>query len=352
MNSSPLYRLGLWCAHRPWRVIVTWLVVLAAGLGIAVAAGGTPVNDYVLPGTESQAGTDLLTEHLPAQSGATALVVVRDRRGPLPATVADAVAKRLSGVAHVSVVSPPRMSADGDTAMYRLVYDVPVTDEAVYGSIEPLQDAVDDASDGLEVAFGGEVPESAVKIGGMGEVIGIVAALVLLVIAFGSLVAAGLPLVVALFGLGLGSAAGLALTAVIDVSPFAPTVATMVGLGVGIDYALLLVTRFAEFRRSGLEIDESAARATATAGRAVVFAGTTVLVSLMGLGLGGLKTFESFGITTAITVTCVAAASLTLVPAFCRLAGDRLLGRRGRRHREASARPSLVQRWAVTVTAR
>ena len=148
--------------------------------------------------------------------------------------------------------------------------------------------------------------------------------------------AAGLPILVALLGLGVGSAGVLLLAAVMDVSTSAPTVATMVSLGVGIDYALLLVTRHVEGLRAGRDVRDAAAHATATAGRSVVFAGGTVLVSLIGLGLAGLQTYATFGIATAIGVVSVMAAALTVVPAVLGLAKTRVLPRKVRRR----ARPS------------
>ncbi len=166
---------------------------------------------------------------------------------------------------------------------------------------------------------------------GTGELAGVIAALVLLVIAFGSIVAAGLPLAVALMGLAVGSAGITLLAATMDVSTSAPTVATMVGLGVGIDYALLLVTRHVEFLGQGLPKQEAAGRAMATAGRSVVFASATVLISLMGLRLGGLPTYSTFGYATAIAVISVMAAAITLVPALCGLAGHRLQPRKVRK---------------------
>ena len=167
-----------------------------------------------------------------------------------------------------------------------------------------------------------------------------IAALVLLVIAFGSVVAAGLPLAVALMGLAVGSAGITLLAATMDVSTAAPTVATMVGLGVGIDYALLLVTRHVEFLGQGLHKREAAGRAMATAGRSVVFASATVLISLMGLRLGGLPSYSTFGYATAIAVVSVMAAAITLVPALCGLAGHRLQPRKVRKGKAASLRRS------------
>jgi putative drug exporter of the RND superfamily len=346
-----LYRVGRVSAQHPWRVVAAWLAAVAGAFALATAIGGEPVNDYRLPDAPSQAGFDLLEEHLPELAGAKASVVVRAGSGELDPAALTRLGAELAGVPHVSSVAAPRLAADGDAALLAVGYDVPVTHEEVMGNPEALEDAVDRASLGdAEVAYGGEVPESALEVGGTGEVAGVVAAFVLLVLTFGSLLAAGLPLVVALLGLGLGSAAGMLLMALTDISGFAPTVATMVGLGVGIDYALLLLTRFVEHRAEGLDPVEAAARANVTAGRAVVFAGTTVLVSLFGLRFGGLPIFESFGTATALTVIAVLAAALTLVPALARLTHRRLDRRTARDPR--GDRPALTSRWVTGVVRR
>jgi RND superfamily putative drug exporter len=252
---------------------------------------------------------------------------------------------------HVGVVLPPRLSEDGDTAIVMVQYDVPVTHPDLMGETEAIESAVAPVADaGLQVEMSGDHPESAAQeMSGRGEMVGVVVALLLLVVAFGSVVSAGLPLAVALFGLGVGSAGVTLLAAVMDVSTAAPTVATMVGLGVGIDYALLLVTRHVENLREGYDVRRSAARATATAGRSVVFASATVLVSLMGLRLAGLSVYSSFGFATAIAVVAVATAAITLVPALLGLAKHRVLPRRHRKGRVREERPSLTARWAAKV---
>jgi RND superfamily putative drug exporter len=202
------------------------------------------------------------------------------------------------------------------------------------------------------VELNGEVPESAAApMTGRGELIGIVAALVILVLVFGSVVAAGLPIAAAVTGLVVGAGGLTILAGTMSVSTTAPTVASMVGLGVGIDYALLLVSRHVELLRAGHDVAEAAGRAAATAGKSVVFASGTVLVSLMGLRLAGLSTYASFGFATAIAVVAVAAASLTLVPALSRFAGHRLLPRKVRRGRGPGRRP-LTARWAERVARR
>ncbi len=352
-----LYRLGGAAAAHPWRVMATWLVVVVAAVGLAATWGGTPQDDWDVPGAPAQEGTDLLRAEFPAAAGALDRVVVHAPDGAaVPAVEVAQLSDRLADLPHVVSVLDPRVSVDGATVLLDVRYDVPVTDPAIFGDTAPLQEAAGPTLDaGLQVAFGGEVPDSAgLSAGGTGEVIGVLVALALLVLTFGSVAAAGLPVLVALLGLAVGSSGVLLLAAVSDVSTSAPTVATMVALGVGIDYALLLVTRHVEGLRAGLGVREAAATATANAGRSVVFAGATVLVSLMGLGLAGLRTYASFGMATAIGVVSVMAAALTLVPAALGLVGTRVLPRRVRagvvaapRHR----RP-LAARWAGRVGAR
>lgn len=331
--SRFLYRLGGSAAAHPWRTICAWVLVAAALFGVAGTLGGDTQENWNVADARAQVGIETLREHFPAMGGASAQVVVHDRDGAaLPRGVLAEVQQSLGSLEHVAAVPAPRQSADGDTALFTVLYDVPVTDQDLLGDMTPLEDATAATKDaGYQVAFGGELPgTAAAPMEGRGELIGIAVALVLLVLVFGSVVAAGLPVVVALVGLGIGSAGITLLAGIMDVSPTAPTVASMVGLGVGIDYALLLITRHVEFLRTGLSVRESAARAAATAGRSVVFASLTVLVSLMGLRLAGLPTYSAFGFATAIAVVSVMAAAVTLVPAFCGLAGRRLLPRRVR----------------------
>ena len=353
-----LHRLGYSTAAHPWRTILAWVAVVMVAFGLANALGGTTRDDYDIPDARAQVGIELLRDHVPHGGGATAQVVVHDREGdPLAAADLDALQRRLGEIEHVSSVSPPRLSSDTATALVTVAYDVPVTDPDVVGKAgyQPLEEAVAPLLDaGLQAELGGELPggaESQMK--GTGELAGVIAALALLVIAFGSVVAAGLPLVVALMGLAVGSAGVTLLAATMDVSTAAPTVATMVGLGVGIDYALLIVTRHVEFLGRGLDRREAAGRALATACRAVVFASLTVLISLLGLRLGGLPVYSTFGYATAIAVVSVLAAALTLVPALCGLAGRRLMPRKERTGRQVRvSRPPLTARWAARVVRR
>ncbi|WP_407563978.1 MMPL family transporter [Streptomyces sp. 184] len=366
-----LGRLGGACAAHPWRTVSAWLVAVAAFFALAGAFGGTPHDNYRVEGTPSQAGTDFLTDAFPEMSGTSARVVVHGDSGDgLPAGVLAEVRTRLADLEGVSLVDEPVLSRDGDTALFTVSYRIQVTDIKGSEGTDALRDAAAPAEDaGLDVELGGQVPENVTKPAITAELIGVGAALLILLFALRSFTAAGLPLVVAIAGLGVGFAGVALLSAATDVSNIAPTVASMVALGVGIDYALLLVGRQAEGLRRGLAPRAAAAEATATAGVSVLIAGATVLLSLFGLRLSTVAVFASFGYATFCTVVAVMAAALTLVPALCGLAGHRVLPRAERlrlvRPEEparsapsdgptepAPPRPTLTERWARAVTTR
>lgn len=353
-----LYRLGRSTAAHPWRTISAWIAAVVVAFVAAGALGGTFHDDYNVDGARAQTGIEQLRAHVPGGGGATAQAVVHDESGAaLDAADLTALTERIARIDHVSYVSVPRISEDGDTALVEWEYDVPSTDEDLVGAdgYDPMEAAIQPLRDaGLQAELGGELPsqtESTMK--GTGELAGVIAALVILVIAFGSVVAAGLPVAVALLGLAVGSAGVTLLAGITDVSTIAPTIATMVGLGVGIDYALLLVNRHVEFLGQGLHKHEAAGRALATAGRSVVYASVTVLISLMGLNLGGLPVYATFGYATAIAVVSVLAAALTLVPALCGLAGNKLKPRKVRKNKTTRIEKTpLTARWASRVVKR
>ncbi|MFF4339184.1 MMPL family transporter [Kitasatospora sp. NPDC001540] len=358
--STLLGRLGGAAAARPWRTVAAWVLLLVAVLGLAQAFGGEPRDNYRIPGTPSTAGMDLLNARFPETSGTSARVVVHDRSGrALPAEALAALRGSLAKVPHALSVSEPIPSRAGDTALLTVGYDVKVTAIKRIEGMDALQAATRSATDaGYQVEFGGELPEHFSAPNGTAEAIGMGAALVILVVSLGSVVAAGLPLLVALAGLGAGTGLITLMSAVTDISGIAPTVASMVGLGVGIDYALLLVSRHVEGLRRGLDARAAATEANATAGTSVVVAGATVLVSLLGLKLAGLSVYASFGYATFATVGAVMAAALTLVPALASLSGPRLLRRAERRaERRAAtttaaqppAAPTRTERWARLV---
>jgi RND superfamily putative drug exporter len=346
--SRLLYRLGKAAALRPWRFILVWLALVAAVGGLAGVAGGALQDDYTLSGTGSQRATDLLRERFPAVAGADARVVVHAEPGKVDQAKLAAAAAELGELPNVSAVDPPRPSADGATALLTVRYSVPVTDLAPDETLDLLRSAtggLDEA--GYQVEFGGQVPENVTAPGGVAEAIGIVAALVILLLAFGSAVAAGMPLIVALAGLGAGVSGITLLAAVTDVATTAPTVASMVGLGVGIDYALFILTRHREGLAAGLDVPEAAGRAIATAGLSVLFAGFTVLLALCGLVLSRVQVFMTMGFTTGLVVAATVLSALTLLPAVLGLAGRRVLRRRDRAPgARITVESPRVRRWA------
>jgi len=361
-------RIGGAAARHPWRTVAAWLILIAVLFGLKMAFGGQLRDDYTVPGTSSQAGADFLRAHFPQMSGGDARVVIHDRAGRhLDPAVLTTVRGDLGRLPGVSVVAPELLSRDGATALIGVQYSVPVTYFKGTAGVDALTRATAPArADGLQVALGGSVPENVLLTNSLTDGIGVVVAIIVLILALRSLVAAGLPLLTGIAGLGAGTAVTALLAGGIEISTEAPTVASMVGLGVGIDYSLLLVTRHVEGMRAGLAPVLAAERAASTAGSSVIIAGLTVVVSLLGLQLSSLETYSTIGYATAICVTAVMLAALTLVPALCALAGRRILPRRerealaaGQAHSEPeaadgppTARRTRTEAWASWVTRR
>jgi RND superfamily putative drug exporter len=265
-------------------------------------------------------------------SGTDARVVAHAETGRVDEAALRAAVERLADNRGVSGVAPPLISPDGRTAVLAVQYDVPVTDFAGDDGVKDLEEAAAPLREaGLKVAFGGQVPENAQKPSGKAEAIGIAAAVIILFFAFGAVVAAGLPLAIAAIGLGVGTGGITLMAAFTDVSTVTPTLATMVGLGVGIDYALFIVTRHRDGLAEGLSVPEAAARANATAGQSVIFAGGTVLLAITGLQFAGVSTFVTMGYGTAIVVLITMIAAVTLLPALLGLAKLRVYSRKARR---------------------
>ena len=355
--SRVLHRLGGFAARHPWRVIGAWLAAAVVVLGLAGSVGGTLNDDYVIPGTSSQRAYDLLQDKFPAFAGADARVVVHTEQGTLDGSALDTAQQRLSDtVDHVSQVAPAVVSQDGATAVITVQYDVPVTDFKDDSGMVQLEDAAANLTErGYQVELGGQMPENIASPGGTAELVGIGIALLILFLAFGSFVAAGLPIGVALVGLGIGSGGVTLLAALTDVTTIAPTLASMIGIGVGVDYALFIVTRHRDALARGLSVPDAAAEATATAGQSVLFAGGTVLLALSGLLFTGVPNFRAMGYAPGLVVLLIVAASVTLLPALLGLAGMRVYSRKARRtaHLEAAASHSpTAARWAHAVASR
>ena len=361
-----LHRLGRWAFHRRKTVLLAWLIALVAFGGLAGAFSRDADAQLTIPGVESVNALETLQERFPggAAGGATARVVFAAPEG---AAVTDpeltsAIQQALTEAAdaeQVAAVSDPfqaqAVSQDGSTAYATVSYDVQVneiTDDA-RAELLAIADGAEDA--GLQVEFGGEATQ-AIPAQGAAEAIGVLVALVVLAVTFGSLLAAGLPLLTALIGVGVGMAGVLALSAVIDLTSTTPTLGLMIGLAVGIDYALFISIRHKEQLAAGVDARESAGRAVGTAGSAVVFAGLTVMIALAGLTVVGIPFLTTMGLVAAGMVGVAVLVALTLVPALLGFAGNRFDRWKvpGLRRRQAAlaTKDSAGTRWAGLVTRR
>ena len=318
--------------------MVAWAVVLATAAGLGAVAGGDVDNNLALPGTESQRAFDVLDRRFPELGGDTAVIAYRAEAGATDPEVRARMERlfgRVGGLDHVVAVASPydappvggagAVSRDGRIAFAVVQFDVRAT-EVPKPVIFTMKDHVEEAAaPGLQVELGGEAVRFAETEGpGEREGVGLAAAVVILLIAFGSVVAMGLPIVTAVFGIGVSLALVSLLANVMNVNTFAPQVASMIGLGVGIDYALFIVTRFREGLDDGLDVDDAVAAAATTSGRAVVFAGLTVVISLMAMFLSGMPFIYGFGAAPAIAVLVMVLVAVTLLPALLGVIGRRV----------------------------
>ncbi|WP_329038186.1 MMPL family transporter [Streptomyces sp. NBC_00178] len=362
-----LYKLGRIAFRRRRYVALVWVALLAlAGFGAASASTATS-SSFSIPGTEAQRAFDLLEKRFPGGSadGATARVVFKAPEGEKvtasanKAEIKEIVGELKSGSDQIASVADPfaakAVSQDGSTAYISVSYKVSSM-ELTDGTREALEDAGEAAqSGGMTVEIGGDalqvMPET-----GATEIIGVAIAAVVLVITFGSLIAAGLPLLTALIGVGIGVSLITALANVLDLGSTTSTLAMMIGLAVGIDYALFIVSRYRAELAEGREREEAAGRAVGTAGSAVVFAGLTVVIALVGLAVVNIPMLSKMGFAAAGTVAIAVLIALTLVPALLGFAGKRVMGRRARRAAEAEnkpeAKPNMGTRWARFVLRR
>jgi len=356
--SRLLYRWGRWSATRPWIAIGAW--VLLSVLVVAASAGfGKQLDDSMAaPGTDSQAAADLLAGADSGAGGLTAYVVATPRQDSV--TIADSRQARVgldqleSAVGELPKVlgTTKEVSPDGRVALLRVQY--PEIGELAVSDLAALKAVLAEsrASSSLRLEAGGDLYFSFEQPpANVGEVLGLVVALVILLFAFGSLLAAGLPLAVALFGLLVGASLIPLLGLLIDIPVWAPVMAAMVGLGVGIDYALFLLSRHREHLAAGVPVAESVGRSLATAGQAVVFAGGTVVVAILGLAFAGLPFVAAAGVGISAVVLVMVLAAITLLPALLGLAGQRLqarglLARRGHGHGHGPGTDAAVLRWS------
>jgi RND superfamily putative drug exporter len=329
-STSPLARLADRAFRRRRLVLLGWVIAMVAAFGAASQLSGDWAVDYATPGSESKAAATKLADRFPDQTPDTVDVVwsARDASAPAVSERIDrllASAQRLKGVGDGVSVRDAEVSRDGATAMVRLpltsanALDVPTTTGERLIALAKEADA-----GGVKVAVGGQVVNQAEQGAISSESIGLLIAAAVLLLTFGSAIAAGLPLITALFGLGISTALITILAGVVDTPDWAESVAAMIGIGVGIDYALLILTRFRAGLGRGLSPHEATVESIASAGRSVLVAGTTVVISLMGLFLMGLTYLYGVALSAIIAVLVVMAASVTLLPALLGFAGTRV----------------------------
>ena len=349
-------RLARWCIAHRGRVVAAWVAVAILTTFIASAVGRQYATNFTLPGTEAQRALDLLKAEFPAQSGDADTIVFHTSKGTVDSpAVRAAVSKLLAEVADdphvVSVINPYssrgafEISRDGATAFATVNYDKPAN-QVPNAAGKPVLDQIAAVRvPGLKLAAGGQVIENAegLNIGPATEV-GVLAALVILLITFGSLTAAGMPLLTA--GLGLITAVALIGlgTHVTSMSNVAPQLALMIGLGVGIDYALFIVTRFRENYLIHGDVDRSVIEAMDTSGRAIVLAGTTVMIALLGMFATGVSFMYGLAIASVLAVLLTLLASLTVLPAMLSRFGERIVRKGGRRARRQATSPDAVMK--------
>ncbi|NBM20009.1 MMPL family transporter [Streptomyces sp. GC420] len=335
-----LYRIGRGAYRRRWLVSAAWLAVLVATACCLAVLGGRLDNEFTIPGSESQQALDTMAEDFPAAAGTSAQIVFTAPEGEklTDPALAAAMERTLAGAAEapdVAAVVPPRkagtVTPDGRTALAQISYDV-TRSELDGNALDELERTTAPAEEaGLDVAVGGQAYGNGVLTAGVLELLGVVVAVAVLALTFGSLLAAGMPLLTAFTGVATGLFGLLAVSSGLTVSSTAVSLALMLGLAVGIDYALFIVSRHRAQLATGMDPRESAGRAAGTAGSAVVFAGTTVVIALAGLCVVRIPFLTVMGLSAAATVLIAVLVAVTLLPALFGFAGARLAPRPGSR---------------------
>ncbi|WP_309094389.1 MMPL family transporter [Streptomyces sp.] len=358
--------LARWCVRRRLVTVLLWLLAFTGVAAGAAVAGTAYSNDYQVPGTESGRAAELLHEGFPQLGGDSDTVVWHTESGSVRAAdVEQTMARTLDRIENLpgvaSVTSPydgpgtGRISADGRTAYATVTFDEQAQDIDEGEARAVVATAESARADGLQVELGGSAVALTQSSGGhVAEVVGVLVAAVVLLLAFGSLAASLLPIATALVGVGTAYAGIVLLGHAMTVADFAPMLGMLIGLGVGIDYALFIVTRHRRGLKRGLSVTEAATNAVQTTGRAVVFAGATVCIALLGMLILRLSFLNGVAIAAGLTVVLTVAASVTLLPALLSLIGMRALSRRERRRlAEHGPQPELptgfAARWAAFV---
>lgn len=356
--ASRFRRLAGWSYRHRWWAVLAWVAVLIGVSAGAQAVGGAFQNDFSLPGTDSQRALDVLSENAPVQAGTSVQIVVEatdgvasePARSRLEAMLAD-----VAGLAHVAGVSgfdnPAAISADGTIGYATVTLDAQAGEVPVEAVRELIDTARSAQTDDLTVELGGEAVRGAEEApGGAAEGAGMLAALVILVILFGSFLAASLPLIIALFAVGATIGVVTLASHVFTVAEFTTPLMVLVGLGVGIDYALLVFSRYRSELLAGADREDATGTALDTAGRTVFFAGCTVIIALLGLVALGLGSLQGVAVAVAVTVLVTMLATLTLLPSLLAIMGrriERAVQRRARRSRRVEG--AGWRRWSALV---
>jgi RND superfamily putative drug exporter len=321
------------CATHPWRTLSVWLAVIAAVMVSSAAFGGKLANDITIPGSDAQRAVDLLEERFPERSGDSTQLVFYSEDGlttpeaKQAITAASAAAAEIEGV--IAVGDPyaqkaGALSKDGTIGFVDVQFDKPGY-EVEEADVVQLEDDVRAAvGDAVQVELGGTVMDSVAVDAHTSEMIGMLAAVIVLLVVLGSAVAMGIPLTLAIVSVGVGMSLLTLMAAFVSVNNVTPILAVMIGLGVAIDYALFIVMRFRQALADGSEPVEAATTAVATAGRAVIFAGLTVAISISGLAVIGIPFVAIMGFGTALAVVVSVAAAITILPAVLAKLGHRI----------------------------
>ncbi|MGA5518583.1 MMPL family transporter [Streptomyces pseudogriseolus] len=358
--------LARWCVQRRLVTVLLWLLALAGIAAGAFVAGSAYSNDYKVPGTESGRAAELLKEGFPSLGGDSDSVVWHTSSGTVrDSGVEQAMTRTLDRIEELpgvaSVTGPyddggaGRVSADGRTAYATVTFEHSGKDITSGEAQAVVETAKAAETDGLDVELGGSAVELSESSGGhTAEIVGVAVAAVVLFLAFGSLAASLLPIATALVSVGTAYAGIVLLGHVMTVADFAPMLGLLIGLGVGIDYALFIVTRHRRGLKRGLSVTEAATNAVATTGRAVVFAGATVCIALLGMLILRLNFLNGVAVAASLTVVLTVAASVTLLPALLSLIGTRALSRKERRRlAEHGPEPEMptgfAARWSAFV---
>jgi RND superfamily putative drug exporter len=347
-------RLGELSARRPWSTIGVWAVLTALIVVLAGAVGGTLVDDFSAPGTDSAKAQGLLEKNFPQAAGGIGVAVFAAPDGTkLDASrpAVEAALGRLRKAKHVATVSDPfttgRLSTDGRIGYAEISLDLPASDlgaagaDTLFKTLKPARDS------GLTAELGGDVASFNKKNESGSEGFGLLAALIVLIVAFGTVLAALVPISIAAIAVATGLSGITLLANGMNVSTAAPVFGAMMGLGVGIDYSLFIISRYRDNRAAGMPNAAALSRAMATSGAAVFFAGATVVVSLAALVLTGITLLAGIGVATSVVVLFAVATALTLLPAILSLLGDRVDSLRVPGRRKAAKRAEDTSWWRL-----